>query len=64
MKKRTREEARQWLKEQNLTCAEWARQNGHNSVDVSRVLTGKTKCLYGEGRKIAVKLNIQLDGDQ
>lgn len=64
MKKRTREEAKQWLKDQNKTAAQWARENGFNSVDVSRVLNGQSKCLYGQGREIAVKLNIQLDGDQ
>lgn len=64
MEKRTFAQAKQWLKDQNITAAQWARDNGFNSTDVTRVLNGKSKCLYGQARAIAVKLNIQLDGDQ
>lgn len=64
MKKRTFAEAKQWLKDQNITAAQWARENGHNSTDVTRVLNGKSKCQWGQAREIAIKLNIQLDGDQ
>ncbi|MFC2533656.1 MAG: DNA-binding protein, partial [Neisseria elongata] len=60
MRKRTFSEAKLWLKEQNITVAQWARENGHNSVDVSRVLNGKSKCRYGQAREIALKLNIDL----
>lgn len=64
MKKRTFAEAKQWLKDQNKTAAQWARENGYNSTDVTRVLNGKSKCQWGQAREIAIKLNIQLDGDQ
>ncbi|THA46679.1 DNA-binding protein, partial [Histophilus somni] len=29
--------------------------------EISRVLTGKSKCLYGREREIAIKLNIALE---
>lgn len=61
MDKRTASEAKKWLKEQNITIAQWARENGHNSVDVTRVLNGKSKCRYGQAREIAMKLNINLE---
>lgn len=62
MQKRTREEAKQWLKDQNITQAQWGRENGYTSAEVGRVLNGKSKCSYGREREIAIKLNIQLDG--
>lgn len=30
MKKRTFSEAKQWLRDQNKTAAQWARENGYN----------------------------------
>lgn len=56
-----RKEARNWLKSQNITQAQWARDNGYTSSEVSRVLTGKSKLSYGREREIAIKLNIKLD---
>ncbi len=63
MKKRTRQEAKRWLSDQNLTVAEWARQNGYTSTEVYRVVNGHAKCLYGRGKEIAIKLNINLDSE-
>jgi putative phage-related DNA-binding protein len=63
MQKRTRAEAKQWFRDQNLTVSDWARANGYNSVEVYRVLNGQSKCLYGRGKEIARKLNIELTGD-
>lgn len=60
MPKRTRAEAKQWFREQNLTVADWARANGYSGIDVYRVLNGQNKCLYGRGKEIARKLNIEL----
>ncbi|HEZ3994226.1 TPA: DNA-binding protein [Neisseria meningitidis] len=58
---KTVNEVKEWLKDNNLTVAQWARENGHNSVDVTRVLTGKSKCRYGQGRAIAIKLGLRID---
>lgn len=63
MQKRTREEVKKWLSEQNITVSQWARENGYNNIDVYRVLNGQAKCLYGRGKEIARKLNIQLAGE-
>lgn len=60
LEKRTRQQAREWLREQNLTISEWARQNGYTTLEVSRVLSGESKCLYGRGREVAIKLNIEV----
>lgn len=57
---RTLEEAKQWIDDQNLTVAEWARQNGFTSVEVGRVLNGKSKCTWGRAREVAKKLNIEV----
>lgn len=61
MQKRTREEVKKWLRDLNITQAEWGRRNGYTSNEISRVLNGKSKCLYGRERDIAIKLNIYLD---
>lgn len=61
MKKRTREEIRKWFKDQNITQAQWARENGYTGQEVNTVLTGRAKCQYGRTREIAIKLNMQLD---
>lgn len=63
MQKRNREEAKRWLSEQNITVAQWARDNGYTNIEVYRVLNGQSKCLYGRGKEIARKLNIQLAGE-
>ncbi len=62
MKKRTREETKKWLKDLNITQAEWARKNGFTPNELGRVLNGKSKCSYGRERSIAIKLNIKIDG--
>ncbi len=61
MQKRTLEEVRKWLKDQNITQAQWARENGYTGQEVNSVLTGRAKCQYGRTREIAIKLNLQLD---
>ena len=61
MQKRTLEEVRKWLKDQNITQAKWARENGYTGQEVNSVLTGRAKCQYGRTREIAIKLNLQLD---
>ena len=63
MKKRTRAEAKQWFRDQNLTVSDWARANGCTSTEVYRVLNGQSKCLYGRVKEIARKLNIELAGE-
>lgn len=61
MQKRTPQEAKQWLRDQNITQAQWARENGFTLQYVNYVLSGRAKCRYGMLRDIAIKLNIQLD---
>ena len=61
MQKKTRDEVKLWLRDLNITQAEWGRRNGYTSNEFSRVLNGKSKCLYGREREIALKLNIHLD---
>ncbi|MDY4480264.1 DNA-binding protein [[Pasteurella] aerogenes] len=61
MKKRTREEVKNWFKELNITQAEWGRQNGYNANEISRVLNGRSKLNYGREREIAIKLNLNLE---
>lgn len=58
MKKRTPSEVRQWLREKNLTQAEWGRQNGFHTNEISRVLTGKSKLRFGREREIALRLKM------
>lgn len=58
MRRKSREEAKAWLKEQNLTQAEWGRRNGYSSNEISRVLSGKSKLNYGREREIAIRLGI------
>ena len=58
MQKRTLEEVRKWLKDQNITQAQWARENGYTGQEVNSVLTGRAKCQYGRTREIAIKLNL------
>lgn len=41
------------------TITGWARKNGFNTESVKKVLSGRSKCLYGEAHKIAVKLGIK-----
>lgn len=61
MQKRTLEEVKKWFKDQNITQAQWARDNGYSGQEVNAVVTGRAKCQYGRAREIAIKLNLQLD---
>ncbi|AWP53803.1 TPA: DNA-binding protein [Haemophilus influenzae] len=45
MQKKTRDEVKLWLRDLNITQAEWGRRNGYTSNEISRVLNGKSKCL-------------------
>lgn len=58
METRTPQEAKKWLRQQNITISEWARQNGFAYMEVFRVLNGQSKMSYGKGREVALKLNI------
>lgn len=53
-----REQARQRLREQGITIAQFARDNGFPVVDVYRVLDGKYKGHYGRAHQIATTLGI------
>lgn len=55
---RTPAEAKTWLRNQGYTYASWAKANGFDKDNVRKVLDGKSKMIYGEGRQIAIKLNI------
>jgi gp16 family phage-associated protein len=57
---RSAEEAKQWIRSQDKTMSQWARENGYLLHEVRRVLSGESKCLYGRGREIAKKLGMQV----
>lgn len=60
-KKRSLAEARKWVRTEYESQTDFARQHGFTVVGVHRVLTGISKCLYGEGLAIAKELNLDLD---
>lgn len=57
---RTAQEAKQWVRNQDKTMTQWARENSYSLHEVQRVLSGESKCLYGRGREIAKKLGMQV----
>ena len=44
---------------EGVSVAEWARANGFNCFTVYRVLSGRVKCVRGEGHRIAVALGLK-----
>lgn len=54
-----RKKARQNLREQGITIAQFAREHNYPVVEVYRVLDGKYKGFYGRAHDIAVALGIK-----
>jgi gp16 family phage-associated protein len=52
-------EARQALRANGRSVAEWARHNGFPAALVYAVLGGRRKCLRGESHRIAVALGLK-----
>jgi gp16 family phage-associated protein len=52
-------EARQALRANGRSVAEWARHNGFPAALVYAVLGGQRKCLRGESHRIAVALGLK-----
>lgn len=53
------QQAKEELRYQGQSMADWARENGFNPELVRRVLLGRGKHLRGESHKIAVKLGLK-----
>ncbi len=58
--KRTPQQAKTWLYNQGYSIRGWARANGFNPDTVKVVLSGKSKMFYGESRRCAIALDIQV----
>ncbi|MAN51194.1 MULTISPECIES: DNA-binding protein [unclassified Marinimicrobium] len=56
---RTREEAREALKESGISITQWALSNGFSPNLVFEVLSGRKKAIRGQAHRIAVKLGIK-----
>lgn len=55
---KSREHARQRLRAQGITIAQFAREYNHPVAEVYRVLSGKYHGYYGRAHQIAVDLKI------
>lgn len=55
----TAEEAKRHITSRGVTISQWARDNGYTPREVSLVLNGQIKGLYGKGFEIAVKLGMR-----
>lgn len=56
---KTAREVKEEFRSKGLTFNAWARENGFSPMAVHRVISGKTKCWYGNGHKIAVMLGMK-----
>lgn len=56
---KTVREAREELRNQGMTIAQWAKEHGFKASAVRSVLCGQNKGNYGEGHRIAVRLGIK-----
>jgi gp16 family phage-associated protein len=56
---RTAKQAKSYLKRNGLTVPMFCKQHGFKEKTVYRVLNGESKCLYGDGYKIAVALGMK-----
>lgn len=56
---KTAREVKEEFRQKGLTFNAWAQQNGFSHMAVHRVISGKTKCWYGNGHKIAVMLGLK-----
>lgn len=55
----TRDEAKEYLRNQGMTVREFAKLNGFKAKAVYRVLNNELKCYYGDGHAIAVALRLK-----
>lgn len=55
-------EVKEEFKRNGICISEWARNNGFSKEYVHSILNGNSKCNFGIGHKIAVKLGIK-DGE-
>ena len=55
----TPEQVKKRFKEQGLTFAQWARDNGYPVNKVHRIMAGIEKGYYGKAHEIAVKLGLK-----
>lgn len=56
---KTPNEVKEEFRSKGLTFNAWAREHGFSPMAVHRVISGKTKCWYGNGHKIAVMLGMK-----
>lgn len=56
----TPQQAKTWLYDQGYSIRGWSRANGFNPDTVKVVLAGRSKMFYGETRRCAIALNIQV----
>ncbi len=60
---RTLVEAKQWIIDEYGSITNFAKQNQFSYAGVQRVLTGVSKCYFGEGKAIAEMLKINPTGN-
>jgi gp16 family phage-associated protein len=56
---RTANQAKSYLKRNGMTVPMFCKQYGFKAKTVYRVLNGESKCLFGDGYKIAVALGMK-----
>ena len=56
---KTAKQVKEEFRSKGLTFNAWAREHGFSPMAVHRVISGKTKCWYGNGHKIAVMLGMK-----
>lgn len=55
----TPNELKEKFREQGVTFAGWAQENGYTRQEVYRVVNGLVKARYGKAHEIAVKLGLK-----
>ncbi len=56
---RTTEQAREWLRREGISAADWARANGFPVWMVQEILRGRMKGERGQGHHVAVALGLK-----
>lgn len=60
----TPDQARERLRAQGKTVAQWARERGYHQAAVYRVIGGQYKAYYGMAHEIAVALGLKVAVDE
>lgn len=55
----TPDELKERFRQNGITFADWAEENGYTRQEVYRVVNGLVKARYGKAHEIAVKLGLK-----